>query len=93
MLWRLPLELAPQRDAKNIPPHLGGEIMRAILTGLPYLRALLVQTILRIRADGDITPLRVGLAKAAVTRLAWRRHEDLARQTSDAPPWKDPLVR
>ena len=63
-LWRLLLELAPQRESKNIPPHLSGEMMRAILTGLPYPRALLIQTIMRIRADGDVN---------AAARRAWPR--------------------
>ena len=91
-LWRLLQELAPQRESKNIPPHLSGEVMRAILTGLPYPRALLIQTIMRIRADGDINALRVALAKAVVTRVARRTHEALVRQNPDAPSWKDPLV-
>ena len=79
-LWRLLLELAPQRDAKNIPPHLAGEVMRAILTGRPYPRTLLVHTILRIRADKDevdrtgrklekISDLRVAMLKACLARM------------------------
>ena len=91
-LWRLLLELAPQREAKNIPPHLGGEVMRAILTGLPYPSALLTQTIMRIRADGDVNALRVALAKAVITRVARKQHETLSSQIPDAPHWKDPLV-
>jgi CRISPR-associated protein Csd1 len=91
-LWRLLLELAPQRESKNIPPHLSGDVMRSILTGLPYPRTLLIQTITRIRADGDVNSLRVALAKAVITRVARRQHEALVRQISDAPPWKDTLV-
>lgn len=91
-IWRLLLELAPQRDSENIPKHLTGEVMRAILTGLPYPQALLVQTIMRIRADGDVNGLRVALAKAVITRQARRQHAELLRQNPDAPPWKDPLV-
>lgn len=80
-LWRLMLELAPQRKAENIPPNLGGEVMRAILTGLPYPRALLTQTIMRIRADADeedrrtgrtlekLSDLRVALLKACLARM------------------------
>ena len=80
-LWRLLLELAPQRDSKNIPPHLSGEVMRAILTGLPYPRTLLTQTIMRIRADKDeedrrtgrtlekVSDLRVALLKACLARM------------------------
>jgi CRISPR-associated protein Csd1 len=80
-LWRLLLELAPQRESKNIPPHLSGEVMRAILTGLPYPRTLLIQTIMRIRADHDeedrrtgrtvekISDLRVAMLKACLSRM------------------------
>lgn len=91
-LWRLLLELAPQRESKNIPPHLSGEVMRALLTGLPYPRALLIQTIMRIRADGDFNALRVALAKAGIVRIARREHEARIRQNPDTPPWRDPLV-
>ena len=76
-IWRLLLELAPLRDSKNIPPHLSGEVMRAILTGLPYPRALLTQTLMRIRADQDneekriekVSDLRVAILKACLTRM------------------------
>jgi CRISPR-associated protein Csd1 len=91
-IWRLLLELAPQRESADIPKHLTGEVMRAILTGLPYPQALLVQTIMRIRADGDVNGIRVSLAKAVITRVDRRKHAEDLRQNPDAPPWKDPLV-
>jgi CRISPR-associated protein Csd1 len=91
-IWRLLLELAPQRESADIPKHLTGEVMRAILTGLPYPQALLVQTIMRIRADGDVNGIRVSLAKAVITRVARRQHAEYLRQNPDALPWKDPLV-
>jgi CRISPR-associated protein Csd1 len=91
-LWRLLLELAPQREAKNIPAHLSGELMRAILNGFPYPRALLIQTIMRIRADGEVNALRVALAKAVVTRTARRAHAAALRENPELPPWKDPLM-
>lgn len=70
-LWRLLRELAAQGEAKNIPPNLAGEVMRAILTGSRYPRALLTQTLMRIRADqGDdkVHELRVALLKAVIVR-------------------------
>ena len=91
-LWRLLLELAPQRKSENIPPHLSGAVMRAILTGQPYPRALLTQTIVRIRADGDINSLRVAIAKAVITRPARKKHDATASQSVDVPPWKDTLM-
>lgn len=85
-LWRVLLELAPQRKLENIPPHHSGEIMRAILTGLPYPRTLLVQTIMRVRADHDeedrrtgrtlekVSDLRVAMLKACLTRMhRWKQ--------------------
>ena len=89
-LWRLLLELAPQREPKNIPPHLSGEVMRAILTGLPYPRAFLIHTIMRIRAEG-CQRARVALAKAVV-REPLEKARSLVRQDPGAPSWKDPLV-
>ena len=80
-LWALLHELAAQRKAENVPQHLEGEFMRAILTGLPYPRSLFSQTILRIRADQDrtdsktgrtlekISDLRVAMLKACLARL------------------------
>lgn len=91
-LWRLLLELAPQRDAENIPKHLTGELMRAVLAGTPYPQALLVQTIMRIRADGDVNGLRVALAKAVITRKERRKHVGLMQANPETPPWRDPLV-
>ena len=70
-LWRLLRELAAQGEAKNIPPNLAGEVMRAILIGGRYPRSLLTQTLMRIRADrGDdkVHELRVALLKAVIVR-------------------------
>lgn len=80
-LWALLREIAPQRKPENISPLLGGEVMRAILFGLPYPRALLVQTVMRIRTDQDqedhrtgrtlekVSDLRVSLLKACLARM------------------------
>ncbi|MGM0583761.1 MAG: type I-C CRISPR-associated protein Cas8c/Csd1 [Pseudomonadota bacterium] len=51
--WSLLYELAARREAKNIPPRLGGGLMRAVLTGAPYPRTLLSGVIGRIRADRE----------------------------------------
>lgn len=50
-LFRLLVSTAVQGDSKNIQPNLSGEMMRAILNGLPYPRSLLAATINRIRAE------------------------------------------
>ncbi|WGF90739.1 type I-C CRISPR-associated protein Cas8c/Csd1 [Marinivivus vitaminiproducens] len=67
-LWRLLLELAPQRKAENIPAQLAGELTRAILTGRPYPRSVLAAVIMRIRADGNVNGHRVALCKACLLR-------------------------
>ena len=52
-------------DAINI---VIGEMMRAILSGGLYPRSLLANTIMRLRADGDVSGLRVALCKGVLAR-------------------------
>lgn len=47
---------------------IAGELTRAILTGSRYPRSLLNQIIMRLRADGDISGVRVALCKAVLAR-------------------------
>ena len=44
---------ALQEKFENIPPLLAGEVMRAILSGTPYPRALLSAALARLRAGDD----------------------------------------
>ena len=74
---RLLAEVVPHRKgskaipkAEDAPPHLAGEVTRAILTGRHYPRSLLANLIMRMRADGDISDLRVALCKAVLVRDA-----------------------
>ena len=67
-VWRLLYETAPQRKAENVPPTLGGALMRAILTGAPYPRALLAAVVARIRADKDVNGTRAAVCKAVMAR-------------------------
>ncbi len=66
--WSLLHETAAQRKAENIPPRLGGDLMRAVLTGADYPRTLLSGVIMRIRADGDINARRVAIIAAHIRR-------------------------
>ncbi|WP_366552757.1 type I-C CRISPR-associated protein Cas8c/Csd1 [Aquibaculum sediminis] len=66
--WSLLYETALQRKAENIPPLLGGELMRAVLTGSSYPRSLLSAVIGRIRADGEISGRRAAICKAFIRR-------------------------
>lgn len=50
-LFRLLTGVAVLGKADNIPPNLGGEVMRAIFEGLPYPAPLLTLAVQRCRAD------------------------------------------
>ena len=91
-IWRLLYETAVQRKAENIPPHLAGEVMRAILTGGRYPRSLLSNVVMRMRSDRDerdprtnrvrwraINGLRAAICKACLNRDARlsERKEDI----------------
>lgn len=71
-IWRLLLATAPSREGKSksedVPPQLGGELTRAILTGSRYPHSLLGNVIMRFRADGEITGARVALCKGVLAR-------------------------
>lgn len=67
-VWALLYETALQRKAENIPPLLGGSLMRAVLNGTPYPRQLLSAVIGRIRADGIINGPRAAICKAVINR-------------------------
>ncbi len=72
-IWQLLRQLAPYRPeqktkSEDIPTHLSGEFMRAVLTGERYPHSLLAQLVLRIRSDGHISPLRVAMIKAVLHR-------------------------
>ncbi len=71
--WRLSLQTAPipkngKPKAEDVQPLLAGELMRSILTGRRYPRSLLTNIVMRLRADGHITDLRVALCKAVLSR-------------------------
>ncbi|MDR0378700.1 MAG: type I-C CRISPR-associated protein Cas8c/Csd1 [Candidatus Accumulibacter sp.] len=76
-VWRLTLATAPSRDGRaksqDVPPQLAGELMRAILTGNRYPNSLLASMVMRMRADGDISGVRVAICKAVLVRNARTR--------------------
>ncbi len=61
-------ELAVGHDWSNIPPNMEGQMLRSILQGLPYSKAIFAQLINRIRADSDDP--RKGLYKIGSIRAA-----------------------
>ena len=67
--WHLLIETAAQHDSKNIPPLLGGELMRAILNGTRYPRSLMSAVLARIRAEqGEVTSMRAAILRGILTR-------------------------
>ena len=51
--WALLYDLAAQREEKNIPNGMGGDLMRAILTGGRYPVTLMSAIIGRLRVEGE----------------------------------------
>ena len=56
------------RDAKDVQPRLEGDVLRAVVQGLPYPLTLLTRLLSRIRLDGDVSPDRAGILRAFLLR-------------------------
>lgn len=67
-LFRLLVATATLSKAENIPPNLGGDVMRAVIENLPYPQTLLAGAIRRIRAEQEITYPRAAIIKACINR-------------------------
>lgn len=67
-LFRLLAACAVQGKADNIPPSLGGDVARAILTGSPYPGTWLQAAIRRSRAEQNVGYLRAAAIKACLNR-------------------------
>lgn len=67
--WHLLIETAAQHKSENIPPLLGGELMRAILNGTRYPRSLMSAILIRIRAEqGAVTAMRAAILRGILAR-------------------------
>ena len=81
-LFRLLAATAVQGKADNIPPNLGGEVMRAILEGLPYPATLLNAAVQRCRAEQQVTYPRAAAIKACVDACSKKNNtEPMAEDT------------
>jgi CRISPR-associated protein Csd1 len=81
-IFRLLVSTATQGKSENIPPNLAGELMRAILAGLPYPKTLLQAAVRRICAEQakkdertgkpipNVSYPRAALIKACLNRQA-----------------------
>lgn len=71
-LFRLLVSTATLGKAENIPPNLGGDLMRSVIESLPYPQTLLSGAIRRIRAEREITYARASIIKACINRYSGR---------------------
>ena len=87
--WQLLYETAAQRKAENIPPLLGGALMRAILTGGRYPQALFAAIIMRVRDQSPNDKRRKERSpngkQAAILRACLTRDYRLGFQQEDIP--------
>lgn len=67
-LFRLLTAIALQGKADNVPPNLGGDVMRAILTGGPFPALWLNAAVQRCRAERHVNYLRACVIKACLNR-------------------------
>ncbi len=67
-VFRLLLATAVQSKSENIPPNLGGDVMRSIMECLPYPDTLLQGAIRRVRAERDVTYPQAAILKACLSR-------------------------
>jgi CRISPR-associated protein Csd1 len=67
-LFRLLTAVAVQNKADNVPPNLGGEVMRSILSGGPFPSNWLNAAVMRCRAEREVPYLRAAAIKACLNR-------------------------
>lgn len=67
-LFRLLAATAVQGKADNIPPNLGGDVMRSILDGSPFPATWLNAAVQRCRAEQRVIYLRAAAIKACLNR-------------------------
>ncbi len=69
-LFQLLVSTATEGKADNIAPNLGGDAIRAVLSGRPYPRTLLANAIRRCKAEQRITHPRASIIKGVLAREA-----------------------
>lgn len=67
-LFQLLVSTATERKADNIPPNLGGDVARAVLTGTAYPRTLFTNAIRRCKAEQSVGFARASIIKAFLVR-------------------------
>lgn len=69
-LFQLLVSTATEHKADNIPPNLGGDLMRSILAGSEYPRTLLANAVRRSKAEQKIDRQRAAIIKGVLVRKA-----------------------
>ena len=83
-LYRLLTAIALQNKADNVPPNLGGDLMRAILTGGPFPALWLNAAVQRCRAERYVSYLRAASIKACLNRqIRLHRSQNPTSDTSE----------
>jgi CRISPR-associated protein Csd1 len=89
-LFRLLAACAVQGKAENIPPRLGGEVLRAVIEGLPYPAVWLDLAVQRCRAEREVNYLRASAIKAWLNRDLRRRGALVSTCEKEFGPMLDP---
>ena len=89
-LFRLLTGLVVQGKADNIPPNLGGQVMRAILEDLPYPASLLNLAVQRSRAEQIPSYARAAAIKASLNRLIRRDKTNASHSEKEFQIMLDP---
>ncbi|WP_254460229.1 type I-C CRISPR-associated protein Cas8c/Csd1 [Xanthomonas sacchari] len=72
--------------AEDVSPLLAGELSRAVLAGTRYPQSLLGSIVMRFRADGQLTPLRIALCRAVLARDARLKKQQGLSTDHKEPP-------
>ena len=82
-LWALLRETVNQKSSDKSPlPQLAGDVMRSMISGGRYPETLINQTLIRIRAEHNITRGRAGIVKAYLIRNADANQNDQYREVT-----------
>src|SRR5690606_11703639 len=72
--------------SENIPPNLGGDVMRNVIEGLPYPQTLLSGAIRRIRAEHEVTYPRAAIIKACINRQSCKEELKVSLDENNTNP-------
>lgn len=83
-LWRILQSTAAQGKTENIPPELGGQLSRSILTGDRYPENMYLTILQRIHADKKVDYFRAAFIKAYLCRNHHEEHDMTTLNTDES---------